>query len=45
MKCAVEMGSGAMTYVLNLIQISSGVQKLTREFQTHRQHGNSISVF
>jgi hypothetical protein len=27
-KCAVEMGSGAMTYVANLIKIGSGIKKL-----------------
>jgi hypothetical protein len=28
MKCAVEMGSGAMIYVLSFIKIGSDIQKL-----------------
>jgi hypothetical protein len=37
MKYVVEMGSGAMTYVPNLIKIDSGIQKLMgRHTQTIR---------
>jgi hypothetical protein len=28
MKCAIEMGSGGMTYVLSFIKIGSGIQML-----------------
>jgi hypothetical protein len=28
MRCAVEMGSGAMLYISSFIKISSGIQKL-----------------
>jgi hypothetical protein len=45
MKYAVEMGSGAMIYILSFIKIGSGIQKLMggRDSQTHRQHGDLIS--
>jgi hypothetical protein len=36
MKCAVEMGSGVMTYIRNFIKIGSGVQKFTWEGYTYR---------
>jgi hypothetical protein len=38
---AVEMGSGAMTYIPSLKNIGSAIQKLIRG--THRQHGDRIS--
>jgi hypothetical protein len=46
MKCAVEMGSGAMIYeyIPILIKIGPGIQKLiVGDSQTHRQHGDRIS--
>jgi hypothetical protein len=37
MKYAVEMGSGAMTYIPNFIKIGSGIQNLMRgDSQTHK---------
>jgi hypothetical protein len=45
MKYAVEMGSGAMIYILSFIKIGSGIQKLIGEdTQTHRQHGDHINL-
>jgi hypothetical protein len=45
MKYAVEMGSGAMIYIPSFIKIGSVIQKLTGgDSQTHRQHGNRISL-
>jgi hypothetical protein len=46
MKCAVEMGSGAMIYVPSFINIGSGIQKLIgREYtDTHRQQRDLISL-
>jgi hypothetical protein len=45
MKYAVEMGSGAMIYILSFIKTSSGIRKFMGEdTQTHRQHGNIISL-
>jgi hypothetical protein len=44
MKCAVEMGSGAVIYIPSLVKIGSGIQKLTRGIQRHRQHGDSINL-
>jgi hypothetical protein len=45
MKYAVEMGSGAMTYTSSFIKTSSEIQKLMGgDSQTHRQHGNRISL-
>jgi hypothetical protein len=42
---AIEMGSGAMVYILSFIKIGSGIQKLMRgDTQTHRQHGDLISL-
>jgi hypothetical protein len=39
MKYAVEMGSGA------IVKIGSGIQKLIdRDSETHRQHGDHISL-
>jgi hypothetical protein len=37
MKYAVEMGSGAMIYLPSFIKISSYIQKLIGDTQTHRQ--------
>jgi hypothetical protein len=37
-----EMGSGAMVYILSLIKIGSGFQKLIGGI--HRQHGDRISL-
>jgi hypothetical protein len=42
MKYATEMGSNAMTYIPNFINIGSGIQKLTCGT---RQHGDLISLF
>jgi hypothetical protein len=45
MKYAVEMGSGAIIYIPNIRKIGSVIHKLIREdSQTHRQHGNIISL-
>jgi hypothetical protein len=45
MKYAVEMGSGAMTYIPSFIKIGSGNHKLRGErIQTQRQHGDLISL-
>jgi hypothetical protein len=41
MKCAVEMGSGAMIYIPSFIKIDSGVQML---FRTQRQQCDLISI-
>jgi hypothetical protein len=43
MKYAVEMGSGAMTYILSFIKIGSAIQKLMQE-EIHRQYGDIISI-
>jgi hypothetical protein len=37
MRCAVEMGSGAMAYISSIIKISSGIQKLMGDSQTDIQ--------
>jgi hypothetical protein len=40
------MGSGAMIYMPSFVKIGSGTHKLKREdSQTHRQHGELISLF
>jgi hypothetical protein len=45
MKYAVEVGSGAMTYIQSFIKIGWGIQNLISGFtQTHRQHGDLISL-
>jgi hypothetical protein len=36
MKYAVEMGSGAMIYIPNFMQIHSGIQKLIRGIHRHK---------
>jgi hypothetical protein len=46
MKYAVEMGSGAMIYIPSFIGIGSDIQKLILwDTQTHREHGDRISLF
>jgi hypothetical protein len=42
MKCAVEMGSGAMIYIASFVKIDSGIQKLMGGI--HRQHGDRVSL-
>jgi hypothetical protein len=37
MKCAVEMGSVAVTYIPSFIKTGSGIQKLMGEGGIHRQ--------
>jgi predicted RNase H-related nuclease YkuK (DUF458 family) len=45
MKYAVEMGSGAMTFIPSFIKTGSGIQKLLGgDSQTHREHSDFISV-
>jgi hypothetical protein len=46
MKYAVEMGSGAVIYIPNFINIGSGIQKLIggTHIQTHRRRGDHISL-
>jgi hypothetical protein len=45
MKYAVEMGSYAMIYIPSFIKINSGIQQLIGgDLQTHRQHGDSMSI-
>jgi hypothetical protein len=46
MKYAVEVGSGAMIYILSVIKIGSGNQKEMggRDLRTHREHGDLISL-
>jgi hypothetical protein len=47
MNYAAEMGSGVMIYIPSFIKIASGIQKLKGKYtdtQTHRQHGDSISL-
>jgi hypothetical protein len=38
------MGSGARTYIPNLIKIGSAIQKLIRGIQEYRQHCDIISL-
>jgi hypothetical protein len=46
LKYAIEMGSGAMIYLPRFIKIGSAIQKLIGGCkQTHRQHGDRISLF
>jgi hypothetical protein len=42
MKYAVEMGSGAMIYILSFIKIGAGIQKLLKGI--HRRDGDRISL-
>jgi hypothetical protein len=45
MKYAVDMGSSTMIYIPSFINAGSGIQNLIRgNTQTHRQHGDRISV-
>jgi hypothetical protein len=45
MEYAVEMGSGAMVYIISFIKIGSSIQRLIEgDSQTHRQHGDLISL-
>jgi hypothetical protein len=46
MKCAAEVGSGAMipVYTSSLIKIGLGIHKLKSEIQSYRQHGDRISL-
>jgi hypothetical protein len=43
MKYAVEMGSGAMTYIPSFLKIGSGIQKLIGGY-TDTQTGELISL-
>jgi hypothetical protein len=38
------MRSGALIYIPSFIRIGSDIQKLIGATQTHRQHGDSISL-
>jgi hypothetical protein len=46
MKYAVELGSGGMiySYIPIFIKIGSNIQKLMGGGDTHRQHGDLISL-
>jgi hypothetical protein len=45
MKYAIEMGSGAMIYIPNLIKIVSGIQNFVGEHtDTHTEHGVVTSL-
>jgi hypothetical protein len=37
MKYAVEMASGAMTYIPGFVKLGSGIQKLIRGIRTRKQ--------
>jgi hypothetical protein len=37
-KVAVKMGSVVMVYIPSFTEIGSGIQKLIRDTQAHRQH-------
>jgi hypothetical protein len=44
-KYAVEVGSGVMIYIPSFIKIGPAMRKLVgRDTQTHRQHGDGISL-
>jgi hypothetical protein len=48
-KCAVEMGSGAMIYTPGFVNIGSGIEKLMARFtdikiHAHRQLGDRVSI-
>jgi hypothetical protein len=47
MKYAIEIGSGAMTYMPSFIKIGSRIQKFIAGIyrQTHREQGDLISLF
>jgi hypothetical protein len=45
MKCAIEMGSGAIISAPNFIKIGSGVQQLIgADSETHGRHGGLITL-
>jgi hypothetical protein len=45
MKYTVEIDSGGMIYIPSFVKIGLGIQKLIgRDSQTHRQHGDRISL-
>jgi hypothetical protein len=44
MKYTVKMSTGAMIDIPSFITIGSGIQKLIGDTQTHRQHGDRISL-
>jgi hypothetical protein len=44
MKYAVQTGSGAMICISSFIKIGLGIQKFMGDLQTHRQHGDLISL-
>jgi hypothetical protein len=44
MRCAVEMGSGAMVYISVFINIGSSIQKLMEDTKTHRQEAVRINL-
>jgi hypothetical protein len=45
MKYAVEMGSVGMIYIPHFIKTGSSIQNVMgRDSQTHRQHGDRISL-
>jgi hypothetical protein len=49
MMYVIEVGSGAMIYILSFIMISSGIQNLKRRrgecMKRHRPQGDFISLF
>jgi hypothetical protein len=44
MKGTVEMGSGALIYVLSFVKIGCGIKKLMGRGDTHRQQGDLINL-
>jgi hypothetical protein len=44
MKCAVEVGSGAMICISSFINAYSGIQKLIGDIRNTRQGGDRISL-
>jgi hypothetical protein len=44
MKYAAEMDSGSMIYIPGFIKTVSGILELTGMGDTHRQHGDCISL-
>jgi hypothetical protein len=44
MKSAIEMGSGAMIYIPSFVKLVKTLKHLWGDTQTHRQHGNRISL-
>jgi hypothetical protein len=43
-KYAVEMDSGAVLYIPSFIKIGSGIKKLSGDTETHKCHGDLISL-